>query len=320
MKTLIISILTLAITNCFSQVKDDCFKEIKKSEWNYSICIDKHMGVDATNESELVIKQYEIAEDETKTRQLTITLEYNYENNTEQELWDAQFAGKQMEGLKLLDRKDSVLISGDTEFFIVNRTFENENKELWVLSSAIGLYKNQYYTFQTLGINDKSETLNFLCKVLNRSSFFGEPSVKNDKSIKDQFLNTLISGIKDKKELQEILITTDVMLSITPEKDKKSMTEQLPQFEMMMKNWNQTVYDFVDGMKKYKTVTIKNYDFKRDNSQPNMTGYMALINFDCDGQDIGYRLVCMEIDGLMYLGKMVKNNQEGQTPYYLYIC
>ena len=307
MKTLIISLFTLATTNCLCQVKEDCFKEIKKSEWNYSICIDNHMGVDAPSESELIIKQYEIAEKETKTRQLSIALEYNYESNTEQELWETQFSGKQMKGLKLLERKDSVLISGENQFYIVNRTFENENKELWVLSSAIGLYKNQYYTFQTLGINDKNEALNFLCKVLKRTTFFGESTVKNDKAIKDKFLNTLNAGIKNKEELNEILITTDIMLSITPEKEKESMTEQLPQFEMMIKSWNQTVYDFVDEMKKYEAVAIKNYDFKRDNSQPNMTGYLALINFDCDGQEIGYRLVCMEIDGLMYLGKMVEN-------------
>jgi len=307
MQTLIISLFTLAITNCLSQVKEDCFKEIKKSEWNYSICIDNQMGVDATSESELIIKQYEISENETKTRQLSISLEYNYESRREQELWDTQFAGKQMKGLKLLERKDSVLMSGENQFYIVNRTFENETKELRVLSSAIGLYKNQYYTFETLGINDKNETLNFLCKVLKRTTFFGEPTVKNDKAFKDTFLNTLTTGIKNIEELNKILITTDIMLSIAPEKEKESMDEQLPQFEMMMKNWNQTVYDFIEEMKKYKTVTIKSSDFKRDSSQPNMTGYMASINFDCDGQEIGYRLVCMEIDGLIYLGKMVKN-------------
>lgn len=307
MKTLILSLFTLAMTNGFSQVKENCFKEIKKSEWNYSICIDSHMAVDATSESELIIKQYEISEKETKTRQLSISLEYNHDGNTEQELWDTQFSGKQTKGLKLLERKDSVLISGENQFYIVNRTFENENKELRVLSSAIGLYKNQYYTFQTLGINDKNEALNFLCKVLKETTFFGEPTMKNDKAIKDKFLNTLTAGIKKKEELNDILITTDIMLSITPEKEKESMVEQLPQFEMMMKNWNQTVYDFIEEMGKYKAVTIKSSDFKRDNSQPNMTGYMALINFDCDGQEIGYRLLCMEIDGLMYLGKMVKN-------------
>lgn len=116
MKTLIISILTLAITNSFSQVKDSCFHEIKKSEWNFSICMDKHMAVDASNESELLIKQYEFTENETKTRQVSITLQFNYENNTEQELWNSQFSEQNIEGLILLNRKDSVLISGETNF------------------------------------------------------------------------------------------------------------------------------------------------------------------------------------------------------------
>lgn len=175
-----------------------------------------------------------------------------------------------------------------------------------MLSSAIGRYKNQYYTFQTLGINDKNESLNFLCKVLKRTSFFGEPTLKNDKAIKDIFLNTLTVGIKNKEELNKILINPEVIISVTPEKEKESMSEQLPEMEMLMKNWNQTVYDFTDEMKKYETVTINRSEFKRDNSQPNITGYAAIISFDCDGQEIIYRLMCMEIDGVMYLVKMMK--------------
>ncbi|UTW61025.1 hypothetical protein KFE98_13480 [bacterium SCSIO 12741] len=306
MKGLFLFLFALLFFDCAGQVNNDCFHVIKKSDWNLSICIDTMMGVNSSDEFELQIMQYETSDQGKSTRRLSITLDYNYENRSAKEILENQFSNKPINGLREISRQDSVLGAGGNQFYLVNWIFENEKRDTLALSAAIGFYENQYYTFQTFGPTQNHEPLNFLCKVLNRISYIGEPTLKNDKAIIDNFLSTLTLGIKVEEKLKDILINAEIFLSTIPEKERESLSQDLPLIEMRLNNWNQTVYAFIRAMNKYESVVIKKHDFKRDISQPNLTGYMALVVFDCDGEEISYRLICMEVDGLMYLGRMVK--------------
>jgi len=60
-------------------------------------------------------------------------------------------------------------------------------------------------------------------------------------------------------------------------------------------------------MKGFEHVTIKSSELTSDQSPDNVTFYLGTIRFDCDGHEISYQLVCLEIGGTIYLGRIAKN-------------
>ncbi|WP_299899855.1 hypothetical protein [uncultured Aquimarina sp.] len=307
MKFKLIAIIILLSNLSLAQTELNCLKKIKESKWNYSICIDSTMGVDFTNMSEILIKQYEISESRKLTRQLSIRKSYNYNDKSSKELWSYEFGNTKFKDSRLISSTDSIFKINDNNFYSKKEIYKDQEDKIWTMSYAIGLYKSQYYAFHTMGINEGNDSYEFLLKVINRSSFFGKPVLKDDRKIKNDFLNNLIQGINDKKALNRILLNTDTFMSAAPEGEKQMLIKERSKIQLMIDRWNESANSFVEEMKDFKTVSVKNSNFQQDNSQPNVTSYFGKVIFNCDEQEISYKILSMEINGKMYLARMMKN-------------
>ncbi len=307
MRSIVILIIILFNNTCFAQKELSCLKNIKKSNWNYAICTDSIMDVNLANMSEILIKQQEISDSGKLTRQLSIRMLYNYKNKSVKELWSSEFEDIKFKESKLVSATDSLFKVNDNSFYSKHIVYKDEKDKIWTLSSAIGIYKSQYYSFHTMGINKGNDSYKYLLKVINRSNFFDTPTLKNDNKIRDSFLDNLIKSITNEKSLNEILLDVNTFISIAPEEEKQILEKDHPKIELMINSWNKSVYPFIKEMKEFETVSIKNSSFIPDNPQPNATTYFIRVLFNCDQQEISYKMLCMAIDGKIYLGQMMKS-------------
>lgn len=307
MKFKLIAIIILLSNLSLAQTELNCFKKIKQSKWNYSICIDSIMGVNLTNMSEILIKQYEISESGKLTRQLSIRKSYNYDDKSPKELWSYEFKNIKFKDSRLISSTDSIFKINDNNFYSKQEIYKDQKDGIWTMSYAIGLYKSQYYVFHTMGINEGNDSYEFLLKVINRSSFFGKPVLKDDRKIKNDFLDDLTQGINDKEALNRILLNVDTFMSAAPEEEKQMLVKERPKIQLMIDKWNESVNSFVVEMKDFKAVSVKSSYFQQDNSQPNVTSHFGEVHFNCDGQEVSYKILSMEIDEKMYIARIMQN-------------
>ncbi|MFC5046061.1 hypothetical protein [Aquimarina hainanensis] len=257
--------------------------------------------------SEILIKQYEISESGKLARQLSIRKSYNYDDKSPKELWFYEFGNTKFKDSRLISSTDSIFKINENNFYSKQEVYKDQKDGIWTMSYAIGLYKSQYYTFHTMGINKGNDSHEFLLKVIKRSSFFGKPVLKDDRKVKNDFLGDLTQGINDKKALNRILLNIDTFMSAAPEEEKQMLVKERPKIQLMIDQWNESVNSFVVEMKGFKTVSIKNSHFQQDNSKPNVTGHFGVVHFNCDGQEISYKILSLEIDKKMYLARIMKN-------------
>lgn len=301
--------LWLAAIPALGQLDTNCAHIGSKPEWNYSLCMDKSMGVDDTQMGKYVVTKYSSLGEQSgsMSTSLSITCAYNSAQQTVQELWQSKFGNRQFDGWELTKQSDTLIVHSNARFYVVTTEIRNPaTKERMSLSNAIGLYKTQYYTFSAIGINNIS-TRNFMLDVINRSSFEGEPAMQDDSKQLANFVEAIRAGLSDRKKLDKVLITADIFYDALPEEGKKEMGANREGLNAWMESWNSTVNALADEVKRCGSIQLELVDVRREEAEESagFGSYLALVQVNCDGTSKAYRMIWMQLNGTMYLGKVV---------------
>lgn len=131
------------------------------------------------------------------------------------------------------------------------------------------------------------------------TSLFAQEIDSND--ITKSFITNLEKAITTKTINNDLLLTSEVFISIAPEDEQKNMRNELEAINEMSDNWRQSFISFIDGLKKYKDVKVSSSKFILRSSQHNAKSYSVLLSLLCDSSEVKYQLLALEAKENMYL-------------------
>lgn len=276
---------------------------VRKDNWNFSICLDSIMNVDLSNHDKIIIKQKEKNNDLKISRKAILLREYNYKNKRANQIWEDHFQKFKNKNVSII--KDSTYFKNDNEYYIKHISLKSKDSLRIIISTAIAKYKTQYFSFETIGYN-KNDSYNFLIKILDKTAFYGAPKLFDDNKLKQDFLNKIINTIKNKSLLNKLIPSTELFISIAPEKEKDDLNRNPESLQEIIKGWNDSAEVVFDKLSNFDKTQIIDSSFKLMDSKNNVDYYTCSIAFLCDNEKMYFNLLILHIKNQFYLSRIIQ--------------
>lgn len=276
---------------------------VKKDNWNFSICLDSIMNVDLSSHDKIIIKQKEKNNDLKIIREVILLREYNYKNKRTNQIWEDQFQKFKNKNISII--KDSTYFKNDNEYHIKHLGLKSKDSSRITISTAIVKYKTQYFSFETIGYN-KNDSYNFLIKILDKTAFYGVPKLFDDNKLKQDFLSNIRNTIKNKSLLNKLIPTTELFISVAPQKEKDDLNKNSELLQEQIKNWNDSAEVVFDKLSSFDKTQIIDSSFKLMDSKNNVDFYTGSIVFLCDNEKMYFNLLILNIKNHFYLSRIIQ--------------
>lgn len=283
----------------------DCVNEVFIEDLSLKFCLNEKLSVHQLNDTEVSIVGY----DQNGRDEWVIKLRaaYNSEDQSEKELWQKIFGDRTHTQNVPFHEEDSSFVNQNWKGYM-NYGVMNLGSNTVASASAIILYHHQYYSLLEISFEDTLVVKEHMKLVLNSISFQGEPKLKDDKLIKQDFEQRLLEAINDSDKAEELTISIDKMIQVMGEDAHESFYRDTAELRTMFDRWRIRNKEVLASLQQCDSVKIGEIFYNLDEVDGPTKGYSGRMFIECGEEVRLYRFGVMSLEDKMYLA-ILKESQ-----------